>query len=79
MIATKQRKNERFTSRHKIETLRRDGETLIAQSEHVLEEMDKLGTTSQILCLLFVSSLEIEVVYSVFRKSLQGNVRQLYA
>lgn len=43
MLATKQRKNERFTSRHKIETLRRDGETLIAQSEHVLEEMDKLG------------------------------------
>ena len=46
MATTKQRKNERFTSRHKIETLRKDGETLISQSEHVLEEMDKLGKYS---------------------------------
>ena len=50
MLATRQRKNERFTSRHKIEMLRREGEGLIAQGEHVMEEMEKLG---QLFCLEF--------------------------
>ena len=68
MLATKQRKNERFTSRHKIETLRRDGETLLSQSEHILEAMDKLGNI-----------LKFGSVFSLFRKILQGNIGQLHA
>ena len=71
MLATKQRKNERFTSRHKIETLRRDGETLIAQSEHILEEMDKLGR------LLFLTS-SLFHSFALFRNDLQGDTRKIH-
>ena len=61
----------RFSSKHKIESMGREGENLAEQSDGIIEKMDELGTV--------MSKLDIVTSKFIQKRSMRQHMKHLWA